>query len=606
MMNRFLTLGRYSSLYIVTTLRTTLPTITPLLYAPFSSLTRPVRPGERPILVTCNTRGIAEAYSSVEPSNNNNSNEIDTKIPFSQLGLQPELVHSLKGLGFETAFDIQAQTLPHTLKGRNVIGRAITGSGKTLAYALPIVHALTANSNERGIPRGLVITPTRELCRQVTECIGNLGMGLRCVALYGGDSYYRQERELRQGIDVVCATPGRLNDHIQRGTLSINKMKFLVLDEADELLNPNFKDQIEHVLENVPPTKQMMLFSATMPHDVKMLVQRYMPNPEIVNLTSSAKMVPASISHSVIRIDPYNRFGVILDLLRVHSPERCIVFTTTKIEARELGSYLCRHGIRASSLHSDLSQSIRESCLHKFRLGSIKVIAATDVAARGIDIPEIDLVIQVEPPPSGVDFYIHRSGRTGRKGLPGKCILLASPSRACNDFLRDLRRFVKVEEGSLPSREAITKLCLDNAVESIRNSKKSSKLTSLAQPYAEELYASMGIDALTNALVIMADARETSKDYKRETTSYGERSYGERGYGERSYGERSYDRSERFGDRNRVRGRGYDGRYRDSNRHYRGRERDSGRRGYNNRRNYQESFEEDLFSSDTKWDFDTQ
>lgn len=444
--------------------------------------------------------------------------DTDDKPSFSSLGLSASLVNDLSRNGYTTPFDIQAKTLPHTLEGKNIIGRAVTGSGKTLAYALPIINKLSS-SKARGVPRALILTPTRELCRQVTECISSLSSSLRCVSLYGGASYSSQERELRYGADVVCATPGRLNDQINRGNLPLDNFQIVILDEADELLTPNFKIQIDDVLADTPSNKQMLLFSATMPPNVKDVIRQYMKQSVVVDLTASSNRLPPAIKHKVLKLDSgMDRFGTILDLINVHSPQRAIVFTTTKMQASDLGSFLSRNGVSATSLHGDLSQQMRESCLERFRSGRIKVIAATDVAARGIDIPEIDFVLQIEPPPSGIDSYIHRSGRTGRKGLPGTSILLLSSSYDSQYFLRELKRVVPVEEIKRPSRDEVITRSLDSAVKSIE-AEKDEKLINAALPLAEDMISRDGAKALASAIISICGIRVYDRPESRSRSS---------------------------------------------------------------------------------------
>ena len=439
-------------------------------------------------------------------------------VEFSSInGLSGNLIQRLGKLGFKNAFQIQAETLPHTLNGRDVIGRAVTGSGKTLAFALPIIQKLSMSSR-RSNPRAIVIAPTRELCRQVMESIDTLSGDLRCVALYGGDSYYRQNSELRRGVDVVCATPGRLRDHLHRGSLQLKDVEFLILDEADELLTPNFKEQIEDVLDGTPRNKQMMLFSATMPLNIQQLTSEHMLDPMMVDLVKNKSLVPQSISHQVMMVNSYNRDQIVVKLLHDRKPKRAIVFSSRKVWASSLSHYLIRNGIAATSLHSDLSQSVRESCLQGFREGYTKVIVATDVAARGIDIPEIDLVIHIDPPPNGVDYYIHRSGRTGRKGQTGTSLLLLQRNRESEEFLFQLRKSIDVELLRPPGNEALSDHLLCNAVTLVKNADP--KLSALARKYAEELLNTHGVDALASALSCIAHARSPQE---RERNAYNPR-----------------------------------------------------------------------------------
>ncbi|XP_064387365.1 DEAD-box ATP-dependent RNA helicase CshA-like [Halichondria panicea] len=364
---------------------------------------------------------------------------------FSELSVNPDLLGRLQRLGIERAFEVQDKTLPLTLEGRDVIGRAITGSGKTLAFALPIVQVLSRSAAGRH-PRALVITPTRELCNQVAKSVQQLSQGLRCLAVYGGDSIHRQAQQLRKGVDVVCATPGRLNDHITRGAMSLSEIQFLVLDEADELLTPGFLAQIRNVLNGCPQGKQMMLFSATIPEHIMRIAEEYMRDPVTVDLVTDRSVVPDSVVHNVVRVTSDYKHSIVAALLTEHKPRRAIVFNSSRAGTGHLSRYLRTRGVRAAPINSDLSQRDREYCLANFRQGKIDVLCATDVAARGIDVPETDLVIQVGPPPSGIDFYIHRSGRTGRKGQIGQSILVLVDGDNSSkftidpdDFLRQMR-----------------------------------------------------------------------------------------------------------------------------------------------------------------------
>ncbi len=429
-------------------------------------------------------------------------------------GLSSTLIQRLNKLGFTSAFDIQAETLPHTLNGKDVIGRAVTGSGKTLAFAIPIIEKLSASKRGLG-PRAIAIAPTRELCKQIMQSIAVLSDDLRCVALYGGDPYARQEYELQRGIDVICGTPGRLKDHVNRGNVILNHVEFLILDEADELLTPNFKIQIEDVLNDTPRTKQMMLFSATMPHNIRQLTDEHMTNPVMIDLVKSKGIVPSSISHQVMMVQSFIRDRIVVELIRMRTPKRAIVFTNTKLQASSLGRYLVTNGISATSLHSDLSQNVRESCLQSFRKGETKVIVATDVAARGIDVPEIDLVVHCEPPPSGVDYYVHRSGRTGRGGQPGTSILLLRPSRESSDFLYLLKKSIDIETIQPPSHEEVTKMAISNALAAIK--KVNPKLSALASNEAEELFKMNGVDALASALAVIANLKVEGRERERES-----------------------------------------------------------------------------------------
>jgi superfamily II DNA/RNA helicase len=360
----------------------------------------------------------------------------------------------------------------------------------------------------------------------------------------------------------------------------------VILDEADELLRPNFKDEIDSILHMTPEDKQVMLFSATLPPDVRHVIGRHMRDPISIDLTSSSSLVPQSITHNVLKVDVFEKFNVVLKLLRYHNPPKAIVFTPTKRQARGLGDFLIDNNIRAASLHSDLSQNARERILDKFRGGELKVIAATDVAARGIDIPEINLIIQVDPPPSGIDYYIHRSGRTGRKGLVGTSMLLLSHDRASDEFLRDLKRVVKVKFIRPPTAGEVMNAGLVNAAKCISEF-NDDKLIEDAMPLADELLKTDGIKALASAIVEVYssslkgivdgnDGRQWMDDRQRKMN---DRSYGDPMDGDR-YASRSLYRGDYMERERRTKDRPFN---RSINDHHRYKER-SFNRSYGERR----------------------
>ncbi len=449
---------------------------------------------------------VSRCYCSTEislPLDPHENSNVYSGIEFSDItGLSSTLIQRLNKLGFKSACDIQAETLPHTLNGKDVIGRAVTGSGKTLAFAIPVIEKLMASKRGLG-PRAIAIAPTRELCKQIMQSIEALCDDLNCVALYGGDSYFRQENELQRGVDIICATPGRLTDHVNRGNVNLKDVEFLILDEADELLTPDFSLQIEDILNDTPRTKQMILFSATMPNNIHQLTDEHMTDPVMIDLVESKGIMPSSINHQVMMVHSNIRDRIVVNLIHMRTPKRAIVFTNTKRHASSLGRFLVRNGISATSVYSsDLSQKVRESCLQSFRKGDTKVIVATDLAARGIDIPEIDLVIHCEQP-SGVDYYVHRSGRTGRQGQVGTSILLLCPSRESSDFLDLLKESIDIETIQPLSHEEVTKMAIRNALTTIENVHP--KISALARNEAKELFKMNGVDALASALAAMAN-----------------------------------------------------------------------------------------------------
>ena len=342
---------------------------------------------------------------------------------FSQLGLPESICNTLMQLGYERPSPIQARSIGPLLAGRDLLGVAQTGTGKTAAFALPLISQLDQHETA---PSVLVLTPTRELCIQVAEAIESYAEKLdrlAVVPVYGGQDMGTQIRQLKKKPQVIVGTPGRLMDHIRRKTLKLANIKHVVLDEADEMLRMGFIDDVEWILEQTPETRQLALFSATMPSAIKRIASKYLKEPEEVRIESATKTVDR-IEQSYIEVNG-SRKRVALDLvLETENFDAVIVFARTKISAQELSQQLEVKGYRASSIHGDLNQRQRELCIRQLKDGVIDVVVATDVAARGIDVARITHVVNYDVPYDG-ESYIHRIGRTGRAGRSGKAILLS-------------------------------------------------------------------------------------------------------------------------------------------------------------------------------------
>ncbi|CAM4366997.1 DEAD/DEAH box helicase [Deinococcus marmoris] len=426
---------------------------------------------------------------------------------FDQL-IAPELAARLAERGITEATPIQEDSLPQTLEGRDLIGRARTGTGKTLAFALPIISKLEG-SRERGrLPRAIVITPTRELAKQVAEEFSKTGVDLVTVTVYGGAAYAPQENALRRGVDVIVGTPGRLIDHLERGNIDLSGVQFAVLDEADEMLSVGFAEAIETILQNAPADRQTMLFSATISQEVKRLSQKYMNNPVMVDTVGSGKNQAAqTVEHLKVRVGR-SRTRVLADLLTVYNPEKAIVFTRTKREADELANELIHRGLEAEALHGDLAQSQRERALGAFRSGRAGVLVATDVAARGLDIPEVDLVVQFHLP-QDPDSYIHRSGRTGRAGRTGTAIIMYGDRE--NREMSGLERVTGVRfiERTIPTPAEVAAASARAGADMIR--KVDPSVAANFQEQAEMLFSELGIDALARALAKISGVTEPAK-----------------------------------------------------------------------------------------------
>ena len=343
--------------------------------------------------------------------------------PFDSLGVDPALVEVLAGQGITTAFPIQAMTVADALAGRDVCGKAKTGSGKTLAFGLPLLQRTMANrSTEPGRPRALVLLPTRELAVQVHEVLETLAdaVGLRVVAVYGGADIERQVKKLRRGVDVIIATPGRLIDLGDRGELSVADKETLVLDEADRMADMGFMPQVEWVLRRLEREHQTLLFSATLDGAVDRLVSRYLTDPVTHEVASPTTTVEA-MEHRFLEVHQMDRVKVCAAICR--HVEKTIVFVRTKRGADRLVEQLQKEGIRADAIHGDLRQANRERTLKDFSEGKLPVLVATDVAARGLDIDAVDVVIHYDPPEDH-KAYLHRSGRTARAGEAGVVVTL--------------------------------------------------------------------------------------------------------------------------------------------------------------------------------------
>ncbi|WP_084474116.1 DEAD/DEAH box helicase, partial [Deinococcus pimensis] len=430
-------------------------------------------------------------------------------MQFSEL-IAPALAQALAARGITEPSPIQEQTLPLTLEGRDVIGRARTGTGKTLAFSLPVATRLEADRTYGRAPRAIVLAPTRELAKQVAAEFEQSASHLATLTVYGGAAYGPQEKALQRGVDVVVGTPGRVIDHIERRNLDLTHVQIVILDEADEMLSVGFADAIETILSTVPEERQTMLFSATLTDGVQRIARKYQRDPEIVDLVGEgrgASQAAQTVEHLAIKVGRV-RTRVLADLLTVYNPERAIVFTRTKREADELAIELIHRGIEAEALHGDLAQSQRERALGAFRAGRVRVLVATDVAARGLDIPEVDLVVQYHMP-NDTEAYVHRSGRTGRAGRTGTAIVLYGERE--NRELRNLEREtgVRFTPRGVPTPKEVREASALTAANSVR--KVDAELASGFREEAERLFAELGVDALTRALAKIAGVTEPVK-----------------------------------------------------------------------------------------------
>ena len=343
---------------------------------------------------------------------------------FNELGVSAPIMKALERMGFEEATPIQAQTIPLAMQGNDVIGQAQTGTGKTAAFGIPMIEKI--NPKERKI-QGLVVAPTRELAIQVAEEINRLAKfkGIRALAIFGGSPMDRQIRALKDGPHIVVATPGRLLDHMRRKTIRINMVQTAVLDEADEMLNMGFIDDIREILKGIPEERQTLLFSATMPREIRDIATNLMKDPKEIKVKAK-EMTVENIDQYFVEIPEKYKFDTLNNHLDIHSPDLAIVFSRTKKRVDEITEGLQARGYRAEGIHGDLTQGKRMSVLNKFKNGRVDVLVATDVAARGLDISGVTHVYNFDIP-QDPESYVHRIGRTGRAGRTGEAISFITP-----------------------------------------------------------------------------------------------------------------------------------------------------------------------------------
>ncbi|MGF7453363.1 DEAD/DEAH box helicase [Pasteurella bettyae] len=377
----------------------------------------------------------------------------ETTITFGDLGLPEFILSAVSDMGFETPSPIQQACIPHLLEGRDVLGMAQTGSGKTAAFSLPLLAQVDI---EQRHPQMLVMAPTRELAIQVADACEQFtkgAKGIHTVTLYGGQRYDIQLRALRQGAQVVVGTPGRILDHIRRGTLDLSELKFIVLDEADEMLRMGFIDDVETVMAELPEKHQTALFSATMPEPIRRITKRFMTDPQEVKIQSTQRTNP-DIAQSCWYVRGFRKNDALLRFLEVEDFDAAIIFTRTKTGTLDITELLEKHGFRAAALNGDMTQQLREQTLDRLRNGSLDILVATDVAARGLDVERISLVVNYDIP-LDAESYVHRIGRTGRAGRSGSAILFVEPRE--RRLLGNIERLMKkpIEEVEVPNHEAL-------------------------------------------------------------------------------------------------------------------------------------------------------
>jgi len=415
------------------------------------------------------------------------SDSVSPLPSFRDLALSEPVLKALDSVGYETPSPIQAQMIPYILAGKDVIGQAQTGTGKTAAFALPLLSKIDLTQKQ---PQVLVLAPTRELAIQVAEAFQRYASqlkGFHVLPIYGGQDYSIQLRQLKRGTHVVVGTPGRVMDHMRRGTLKLNALSCLILDEADEMLQMGFIDDIEWILEQTPQQRQIALFSATMPQTIRKIAKKHLQNPQEV--TIKVKTATAStIRQRYWFVSGLHKLDALTRMLEVETFDGMIVFVRTKTATVELAEKLEARGYSAAAINGDLSQALRERTIENLKKGRIDILIATDVAARGLDVDRISHVINYDIP-HDTEAYIHRIGRTGRAGRTGDAILFVSPreKRLLGNIERATKQ--KVEEMQLPSTEIINDTRISRFKQRITdtlNAEELSFYTQLIEQYQHE------------------------------------------------------------------------------------------------------------------------
>lgn len=372
---------------------------------------------------------------------------------FSELGLSPEMLKAIDKLGYEQAAPIQAAAIPVLLEGKDIVGQSQTGSGKTAAFAIPAVEKVDVKLRAVQI---LILCPTRELAVQVSEEVHKLTLfkkGIQALPIYGGQSYERQYYGLQQGAQIVIGTPGRLMDHMRRGTLRLDKLKMIILDEADVMLDMGFREDIEFILQALPPERQTVFFSATMPRPIQDLIQKFAKSPLNVRIEQKAMTVP-TVEQVYYEVDRRFKIELLTRIIDIHDLKLGIIFCNTKRMVDDLVDHLNAQGYSADRLHGDMNQNQRDRVMQKFRKSGLEFLVATDVAARGIDVDDVQVVFNYDLP-YDVEDYVHRIGRTGRAGRSGRAITFISGREMFQ--IQHIERYTKmrIQRGRVPTQDEV-------------------------------------------------------------------------------------------------------------------------------------------------------
>ena len=416
---------------------------------------------------------------------------------FEDLGLCPEIMKAVKNMGFEEASPIQAKAIPAMLEGKDIIGQAQTGTGKTAAFGIPLLEKIDPKNKKL---QAIVLCPTRELAIQVAEEIRNLAKymhAIKVLPIYGGQEIVKQIRSLKSGTQLISGPPGRVMDHMRRKTVKMENVHTVVLDEADEMLNMGFREDIETILEGVPEERQTVLFSATMPKPILDITKRFQKNAELIKVTKKELTVP-NIEQFYYEVKPKNKEEVLSRLLDIYNPKLSVIFCNTKKQVDLLVNGLLGRGYFAAGLHGDMKQAQRDRVMDGFRKGKTEILVATDVAARGIDVEEVEAVFNYDLPQDD-EYYVHRIGRTGRAGRVGRSFSFVTGKEVYK--LKEIQRYckTKIYAQKVPSLDDVANTKMDKLMETINRIIEEEDLTTYFQMIQAEVndsdYTSMDIAA---------------------------------------------------------------------------------------------------------------
>ncbi len=435
------------------------------------------------------------------------------KLRFFDLDLSDEIKKAITDMGFEETTPIQSLAIPHILDGKDVIGQAQTGTGKTAAFGIPTLEMLDPDNKKL---QAVILCPTRELAIQVAEELRKLSKYMKKIhvlPIYGGQPIERQIKSLKKGVQIIIGTPGRVMDHMRRGTLKMNNVKIMILDEADEMLDMGFREDIETVLEDMPEERQTLLFSATMSKAILNLTKRYQNNPEFLKVIHQKMTVP-EIQQIYFEVKEKMKLELLSRLIDIYNPQLSLVFCNTKRRVDTLVTHLQVRGYLADGLHGDMTQGQRDRVMSKFRSGQIEILVATDVAARGIDVEDIEAVFNYDVP-NDDEYYVHRIGRTGRAGKSGRAFTFVSGREIYQ--LRDIQKFTKtkIEQHKIPSVSDVQKIKTNMFLDDIKhviNTEDLEKYINRVERLVEEDYTSVEIAAALLKMVMTKRDQKESQD----------------------------------------------------------------------------------------------